>query len=563
MQIVGAGQNDLQLNGNAKKSFFKRKYKTYMNFAMQKYRVDFEGAKTLRLSEPSQMAFTIPRSGDMLMDCYLSINLPNIWSPIMPPLQSNTAAGDPTAEGGDEWAPYDFKWIENIGAKMIQKVVISCGMETLQEYSGDYLLAATQRDFSATKKALFDEMIGQVPELVDPANSNARVNAYPNAFYTDDLAGPEPSIRGRTLMIPLNSWFGLNSEQAFPLCALQYNVLKITVTFRPINELFQIRDVMDYTNRFPYVAPNFSQWYMQMQRFLHPPPNVALGIDAYQNTRVLWDTDVHLNCTYAFLGEDERYAFATQSHKYIMKQPRETIFYNVTGAQKVRVDSIGLVSNWLFYFRRADAKQRNTWSNYTNYPYDYQPLNVVAAPTAGTYTVYRTTASGDVVPVSIGPGVNPSGNATGLFINQAYTPQNDKLILVCMAILLDGEYRETLQAATVYDFVEKYVRSSGNAPEGLYLYNWSMHSNLATLEPSGAINMSKYLRIELELKTIIPPNNPSAQSLTICDPETQAVIGVNKPYWRVYDYNFDLHFFEERINWVSITSGNVGMEFAN
>jgi hypothetical protein len=29
---------------------------------------------------------------------------------------------------------------------------------------------------------LFDEMIGNVPELCDPGNSRARVNAYPNAI---------------------------------------------------------------------------------------------------------------------------------------------------------------------------------------------------------------------------------------------------------------------------------------------------------------------------------------------------------------------------------------------
>jgi hypothetical protein len=52
-------------------------------------------------------------------------------------------------------------------------------------------------------------MIGQVPEITDPANANSRVNSYPNAYYTEDLAGPEPSIRGRILYIPLNNWFGL------------------------------------------------------------------------------------------------------------------------------------------------------------------------------------------------------------------------------------------------------------------------------------------------------------------------------------------------------------------
>ena len=46
------------------------------------------------------------------------------------------------------------------------------------------------------------------------------------------------------------------------------------------------------------------------------------------------------------------------------------------------------------------------------------------------------------------------------------------------------------------------------------------------------------------------------------DPETGSIIGVNKPTWRIYDYNFDLHLFEERINVVNFIGGNVGLMYA-
>jgi hypothetical protein len=82
------------------------------------------------------------------------------------------------------------------------------------------------------------------------------------------------------------------------------------------------------------------------------------------------------------------------------------------------------------------------------------------------------------------------------------------------------------------------------------------------MQPSGAINMSRFNQIELEFTTIIPPLDPLAQSLNICDPETGTIIGVNKPTWRIYDYNFDLHLFEERINVVNFIGGNVGLMYA-
>ena len=561
LNLVSSGQQNIILNGNPSKSFFKSTYHQYTNFGLQKFVVNYEGSKTLRLSEESTFTFRVPRYADLLMDCYLSVNLPNIWSPILPPQQ---VTDETTAQGLgniEQWAPYEFKWIENIGAKMISKISITCGNYTLQEYSGDYLLAAVQRDYNAIKLNLFNRMIGQEAELVDPANANSRVNSYPNAYYTEDYAGAEPSIRGRILYIPLNNWFSLKSQMAFPLTSLQYNELHINVTFRPINQLFTIRDVYDATNNYPYIAPNFNVWYMQFFRFLQPPPDVCIGINSYSDQRTLWNADVHLNCTYCFLSNNEERLFALQEQKYLIKQVHERKFQNVTGPNKVELDSLGMVSNWLFYFQRSDANLRNEWSNYSNWPYNYLPLNVIQAPTSGTYTVYRT-INGVLSPVEIGPGVNPDGTLTGILINQTYNPQNDKSILVAMGILLDGSYRENIQPAGVFDYIEKYVRTTGSAPPGLYCYNFSVNSNNGDLQPSGAINMSRFNQIELEFTTIIPPLDPLAQSLTICDPETGNIIGINKPTWRIYDYNFDLYLFEERINVVSFIGGNVGLMYA-
>ncbi len=82
------------------------------------------------------------------------------------------------------------------------------------------------------------------------------------------------------------------------------------------------------------------------------------------------------------------------------------------------------------------------------------------------------------------------------------------------------------------------------------------------LQPSGAINMSRFNQIELEFTTIIPPLDPLAQSLTICDPATGNVIGINKPTWRIYDYNFNMTLFEERINQIVFIGGNCGLAYA-
>jgi hypothetical protein len=554
MNLVSQGQQNIILNGNPSKTFFKCTYKKYTNFGKQNFRIDYTGTPQLSLTTESTFTFKILRYGDLLMDCYVCLTLPNIWSPIIPPQSYTNPDG---TNGYSNWAPYEFQWIQNLGAQIISKITINCGNQQLQQYSGQYILASTQRDFSAQKLGLFDEMIGNVPELNDPANYGARVNAYPNAYYTTSPAGAQPSISGRTLWIPLGSWFNLLSTQAFPLISLQYNELSISVSFRPINEWFTIRDVIDYTNNYPIVAPNFNQFYMQFYRFLQTPPDEILGPTSYVDTRTNWFADINLNCTYCFLSDDESTIFAKNEQKYLIKQVYEKPYYNITGQNKVNLDSLGMVISWMFYFQRSDVNLRNQWSNYTNWPYNTMPQDISPAPTAGD--VPNPYSSG---PPSLGPGLEANGALSGLYLTGVYNPQNIKDILVALGISLDGQYRENILPAGVFNYVEKYVRTAGFAPPGLYCYNFCLDTDPFKIQPSGAMNMSRFTNVQLEFTTISPPADPYAQVLTICDPNTGDIIGINKPTWRIYNYNFNLYLIEERVNMVIFVGGNAGLLYA-
>jgi hypothetical protein len=60
----------------------------------------------------------------------------------------------------------------------------------------------------------------------------------------------------------------------------------------------------------------------------------------------------------------------------------------------------------------------------------------------------------------------------------------------------------------------------------------------------------------------MPNANPLAQTLVICDPATGAPIGVNKPTWDIYEYQYDLRVFTEKLNFVVFKGGNAGLEYA-
>ena len=554
LNIISYGNQNIILNGNPSKTMFKCKYAKYTNFGLQKFRIDFDGLRTLRLNETSHFKFKILRYAELLMDTYLVVTLPNIWSPILPPNVQRSQS---------QWRPYEFKWIKNLGTQMIKEVTFTIGGQIIQKFSGDYLQNLVERDFNESKKQLYYNMTGNVAELNDPSNYGSRINLYPSAYYDGSQLGSEPSIRSRKLYIPINIWFTLAAKMAFPLISLQYNELNIDIEMRPINELYVVRDVtsMDMNYRQANQTDDLFQFY----RFLQQPPNVELD---YTNAdkRTNWAADVHLIATYGFLTEDEAKVFAAQDQNYLIKEVYEYNFQNVTGTKKVSLDSLSMVANWMWYFQRSDAYMRNEWSNYTNWPYDYLPSDLKNPTQQNGFdaiTLPYGTYSPSLDPIGgVGCYEGLTNVPSNIYVTGQYNPANKKDIMQNWALLLDGKYRENEFDAGVFNYVEKYARSCGNSPDGLYCYNFNLNTNPFDFQPSGAINLSKFKDIQFEFSTYQPPLDPSAQVFTICDQTTGEIIGVNKPTWRVYDYNYDLTVLEERFNILTFTSGNAALLYA-
>ena len=140
--------------------------------------------------------------------------------------------------------------------------------------------------------------------------------------------------------------------------------------------------------------------------------------------------------------------------------------------------------------------------------------------------------------------------------------ENRKEILETMGILLNGEYRENVLTRGIYDYIEKYTRTPGFAREGIYCYNFCLNTSPFEYQPSGALNMSKFKNIDLEITTFVPNINPEKSAYGyICDLSGNP-IGVRKSNWQLFEYNYDLTVFEERYNVLSFIGGNCGMLYA-
>jgi len=549
LNIISEGNNNVILTGTPTKTFFHVTYSKYTNFGLQKFRLDYEGSRDLRLTTDSTFKFKVKRYAELLMDTYLVVTIPDIWSPLY----------QPNSKTSNLWAPYDFKWIRDLGTHMIREITITCGTLTLQKYSGEYLAAMVDRDFSAEKKDLFNKMSGNIEEMYDPASAFGRSNCYPTSYYSESSAGAEPSIRGRTIYVPINTWFTLDSRCAFPLVSLQYNELEISVTLRPIQELFQVRDVFDSTNNFPYIQPDFNRDEFQMYRYLQTPPSIFLDSNYYENQIQTWNADIHLMSTYCFLSKDESQIFAAKDQIYLVKDVFKYDFENVTGTKRVKLTSNGMVSSWMWYLQRNDVNMRNEWSNYSNWPYRSPPLEISPAPN-DLPSKFITDASN--AGITTGPQTHPNGKNTGFYVSGTYGVENNKNIMLTMGILLNGEYRENTLTRGVFDYIEKYTRTQGSAKEGIYCYNFCLNTSPFEYQPSGAMNMSKFKTVELELTTYVPAFDSERSTYNIICDEDGNPIGVNKQNWRLFEYNYNLTVFEERYNILSFIGGNCGMLYA-
>jgi len=535
MNLTAAGNENIVIHGNPKKTFFKATFKKHTNFGLQRFRIDFEGNRVLNYTTPTVLDFKIPRYAEMLYDTYVCVTLPHIYSPLLYKGEN---------ELGRNLIPYEFRWIDELGTNMIQEVEIYTGGTTLAKYSGEYLSCVKERDFTGAKKDLWNRMTGNIPEVNDPANANGNINVYPNAMYIDE-SGVEPSIRSRKIYIPLDAFFCESSKMALPLVALQYQEVSIRLTFRPTFQLYTLNNIADINNDtcISYrIAPNPNDLDNQLWRFLQAPQDVAASEELYNQSRNDWNSDVHLIGTYIFLGQEERRMMAQNSHTILLKQVKEYDFLGQAGSKIIEMESRDLLSGYMFRFRRSDALLRNEWSNYTNWAYrNVQPQEL---------SEDLPLLEGNEIP-------NPNSfHITGPIGTYAH---NQKNILSEIGILMGGVYREKMLDSGVFNYIEKYMRSTGGAKDGLYVYQFGLNSNKREYQPSGAMNVNRFAEVSLEYNTIEPPFNPMGALVEyICDASSNP-IGFRKNTGSLNSYNFDMRVFEERYNVLVIKSGRAGL----
>tara|TARA_Y100000591_G_C21846115_1_gene708824 strand:+ start:302 stop:1951 length:1650 start_codon:yes stop_codon:yes gene_type:complete len=544
LNLISTGAENIILNSNPKKSFFKAVYVKHTNFGLQKFRINYLKQKELSFENETELTFKINRYADLVNDTYLCINLPDIYSSFF---------YDEDEQEGEKFKPYEFQWVKNIGTTLIKELEIYAGGLTITKYSGEYLHCAIQRDLNGDKRHVFEHMSGSVPELYNPAYGNGLQNTYPNSNIdtTVPVPNPEPSIRGRKIYVPIYSWFSEKSNMSLPLISLQYQEIFIKVTIRPVKELYTFLDPITGKRR----SPNVNNPLHNIKNFLRQPERSDyFGTDEQGNVVAApknpdlsnisnsWFSDIHLISTYVFLDEPERTNFAQKPVSYLIKQVAEHEFLSESGSKRLDVFSKHCVTNYMFRFRRSDVKDRNQWTNFTNW--DFENVRPQQLKPIGNGNPFGAPITNDIGEYS----------------------KNVKNILKQFAIILNGEFRENLLDSGVYMYCEKYIRTQGHFKDGIYHYSFAFTPNVQVYQPSGSMNMSKYNKITFEYNTIEPPYDLEGTGATpLCGGTNNLeVLGFREDNPGVlFKYTYDFKVFEERYNVLTLKNGTASLMYSN
>ena len=525
----------------------------------------------------------IDRYAQMLHDTYLSITLPDIWSPLS---YLGTNAPPSNYDPRSNSIGYEFQWIDNIGYNMIDHVEITANGQVLQRLTGEWLKFYSYLTHDPNKRKLVDQMVGNLPEINDPANAYDRIGQYPHAVTPLNFPGgipntktPEPSIRSRQLVIPLHFWFCENPGMALPLVSMQNSDVYINVTYRPLNQLYTIIDVNPLSPTYgTRIRPATTD--QAIGRFLSPPN--ANGSSSNPALTTFYP-DPYLEGNFIYLTEMEMAQLATADQTFLVKT---VTFVNNPGQyggnSDIEIPFFNLVTRLVWSTQRSDKILSNDWDNYTNWDNPYRAPFTTTGTANDVYSTVTNSTETQTFLYSSG-----QQQITSVYPRDAVTQGQ---------LLLDGKERFSLKPTSYFTLLQMYKHTTGNAPQipGVYMYSFALNNDL--YQPSGAINGSLFNKVVLRLtlqqplpttagvaaqetvcvlkSTVFSPNPVivTAAQLALTNPDgtllypPDTIVSVVRNTGGeniIFAYTYNLGVYVESINFLRIVSGLANFVFAN
>ena len=410
LQLVATGKQDLFLTGNPQISFFKMVYRRHTNFSTEAQAMYFDGTPNFG----QRITCLIPRRGDLLGRVYLDVTLPQI---------KDAVTGLP------------LSYTNSIGHALIQEITFEVGEQEIDRQTGEWMELWTQLTTPAGQREALNEMLGRF-ECYMPPNLK-----------------PGPKSEGLRLTIPLQFYFCKNPGLYLPLLALQYHPIRITITLRPLQQLFWIEP-----------TGNLQLW--------KPACNVTVDCTSHITNIMLWGE-------YIYLDVEERRMFVSSTHEYIIEQVQYTPPHSITAQQTTATVSVEFnhpIKEFIFVVQRDEMANRNEWFNYSNL------------------------AINEAIPSDSGINIIDYMNSTA--------PTGRMDLILNAKLQLDGYDRFAVREPQYFRLQQPYEHHS-YTPVNSFIYNYSFALRPEDAQPTGTMNASRIDSIVWQIQMNQILSNPA------------------------------------------------------
>ena len=554
LALVCYGNENVLVNGNPNVTWFYKIFQRYTHFSQEPIQIAMDGPDALRMDAPITLKTIIPRSADLLSDLTLRVTIPDIYSKLY------TNADDTLVR------TYEFAWVRQLGARIIQSVSVTVGGQLIQEFTGEWIATRAALDYDSDKYHKWQTMVGDTATLFDPANGiyadpqqAGTPYSYPNVtlWSPNGVAAPQqnsPSIPGRILRIPLGLWFSDHIANSVPLVALQYHQIEVTVVLAPIRNLYTVLDPSGVRLRpgiwsLPYLPSD--QYTATYDPALYGPLPASLNNRYGEATDVSgsmryfltdiggpippfdgWPLNATLEGLYTYVQQEEQHAFVGKTLRYNVRQAQQFAQTGVVTRSTYRLDVHNLSTRIVWFARRSDAQPyRNQPSNLTNW-----------ISTASTQRPYVVPLSGQPNYVYVGGIQRTIGRSGALLPGIQRDILRNAFLTANGTALFDSNdagyfseyvpYRYLKGNATPF---QNYGLSTQSELWPLYCYSFALDPS-SIEQPTGTLNISRIDRLEVDLDVWQIPTGAR--------------------------YTYEIQIYVEILNFLEISSGLGGLKFA-
>jgi hypothetical protein len=473
---------------NPQITHFKSVYRKYTNFSTEFITVLPTLDNNLAWDTDQIIEFIIPRDGDAIRDIYLTLELPDIYSD----------------------SRYQFQWIKRIGEYIVRDVSLQLDTnQNLDKQYSEWFHAYSELNYTEGKKDGYYRMIGNVPEMYNPANAPGNNGIYPSTSYA-------PSIINRKIYLPLIFWFNKYASLSFPLIATQKSELKIRFTLRRLSQLYTIIDQTTGFRIRPIMSSHYIGNFLTSGQVISPQNNLNIS--------------GRLEINNIFLDNEERKRFALSAHDYLITQIQQlSQTYTINNISIDMKNITKPVTEIVFMIRRTDMEDVNEWSNFTNWNVENVPpySNGYTNPHGLPLTINST---------NIQYYKTPNLLKSALFRIQGQEITSGNVLNNDLPLISRSNGKDFI----FYNLMENFNSNNNIPKEGIYTYSFSLDNS--NMQPMGAINMSALNKKELLLL------------LT----ELNSV-----GYYPSSTYDYNVIIFAVNYDILSIMGGIGGLKYAN